>query len=110
MSITTDYSVSGHIGDKEPYVPQLTERLHVPNITLTLQHLHQMQIMLYLRMRIEKRVTRNTRRINAAQRQVALLREEVNSLIEEIDEQNRRIEILWAVLQEDITRHRRQQE
>jgi len=61
-------------------------------------------------MKIEKRVTRNTRRVNAAQRQIALLREEVNSLTEEIDEQNRRIEILWTVLQEDITRHRRQQE
>jgi len=68
------------------------------------------QIPLHFTMRIEKRVTRNTRRINAAQRQIALLREEVNSLTEEIDEQNRRIEILWTVLQEDITRHRRQPE
>lgn len=54
--------------------------------------------MIHFIMRIEKRVTRNTRRINAAQRQVELLREEVNSLSDDVDEMRRRFDILWTAI------------
>lgn len=55
-------------------------------------------------MKIEKRVTRNTRKINSARRQLKMLREEVNSLIEELDETQDQIRIIWQTIQQEVSR------
>lgn len=74
----------------------LTQRLHFTTFaTLT--------TMIQFIMRIEKRVTRNSRKINQVDRRVAMLREEVDSLIKEVDEMQRKLEIAWDALR-DATR------
>lgn len=65
------------------------------------QNTHGIQNAIDIDMKIEKRVTRNTRRINLAIRTIEMLREEVNSYTEELDELNRRIDILYAILKEE---------
>jgi len=48
--------------------------------------------------KLEKRISRNTRKINSVARRVDMLREEVDTLIQEIDELTRRLEIAWEAL------------
>lgn len=71
----------------------LTQRLRFTTFT-------KVTLPLTFTMRIEKRVTRNSRKINQVDRRVAMLREEVDSLITEIDEMQRKLEIAWNALRD----------